>query len=101
MSKFAPPEVIEKALTSGAPSRYLCKLLVDRARSHSPDMSEAELSSMSIYFMTGIAAAFDLFMTASDLPETLAMQVFRSIEADLEAFSEILKPSSTPTAPMH
>lgn len=101
MSKFAPPEVIEKALTSGAPSRYLCKLLVDRARSHSPDMSEAELSRMGIYFMTGIAAAFDLFMTASDLPETLAMQVFLSIEADLEAFREIIKSSSTPTTPTH
>lgn len=101
MSKFVPQEVIEKALTSGAPSRYLCKLLVDRARSHSPDMSEAELSRMGIHFMTGIAAAFDLFMIAGDLPETLAMQVFRSIEADLEIFSEILNPSPTSTTPMH
>ena len=101
MSKFAPPEVIEKALTSGAPSCYLCKLFVDRARSHSPDMSEAELSRMGIHFMTGITAAFDLFMIAGDLPETLAMQVFLSIEADLEAFREFIKSSSTPTTPTH
>lgn len=90
MSYFAPDETIEAATASENPLSFLLKLLLEELKEKSPARYEKEHTALTIHFMAGAAACFDLMMWATKAEsEQASMEMLSRISYPLEVFSSI------------
>ena len=90
MSNFAPEPVIQAAIKSRTPARFLSLLFQKSMRAAQPNVSEEEVIRAGIHFMAGISALFDVMMIAVDLEDDTSVAVLSSIQNDIHSFHQAL-----------
>lgn len=91
MSTFAPPEVIRAALDSGHPVSALYQVIAAKVKVQQPNVTDPALGQLSLYFMAGMSAAFDLLMAAIDRPEDEAIELVQSIHDNIRDFMKTVE----------
>lgn len=91
MYNFAPKDIIQGALDSSHPLLKLYLIVTEKIKASNPDVTEAELGKIGVYFMSGASAAFALFMEATERPEEEAVQLIQKISDDLQFVCELAR----------